>query len=184
MKTRFLAPRARSCSVPEVLRNLFKIPYSRDRERVLRGGIIDRRRPDNQFASFSDGVGRKPGLNRDGRVYEIPARHCDCTASTSLPGADAAQIRGDVVVEVVDGKLECSSAQSAVQGVSKRRKRAGVRCTSSSQRRLRRAARENGRFQRDHLQKNNEEGSLHYKNRRLKKGEKHNKNHACISNKV
>jgi hypothetical protein len=46
-----------------------------------------------------------------------------------------------------------------------------VRCTSSSQRRLRRAARENGRFQRDHLQKNNEEGSLHYKNRRLKKGE-------------
>jgi hypothetical protein len=46
-----------------------------------------------------------------------------------------------------------------------------VRCTCSSRRRLRRAPRETGRLQRDHIDKTHEEGSIHCKNRRLKKGE-------------
>ena len=105
------------------------------------------------------------------RVYSERPQHSDCTASTSLRGADAAQIRGDVGLVLLDGIRERSIAPSAVQGVSERRKRADVRCTCLSRRRLRRAARETGRFQRDHSKKTNEEGSLHYKNRRLKKGE-------------
>jgi hypothetical protein len=85
--------------------------------------------------------------------------------------ADAAQIRGDVGLVAPYGNFERSVAVSAVQGVSEKRMRAGVRCTCPSRRRLRRAARETGRFQRDHFQKKHEEGSIHYKNRRLKKGE-------------
>ena len=109
------------------------------------------------------------GMQRETRLLgAAAAQRLHGQASTSLRGADAAQIRGDVGLAVVDGKFECSPAITAVQGVSERRKRAGVHCTSSSRRRLRRAPRETGRFQRDRFQKTDEEGSFHYKNRRLK----------------
>jgi hypothetical protein len=43
--------------------------------------------------------------------------------------ADAAQIRGDVGLLAFYGKFERSVAPSAVQDVSEKRMRAGVRCT-------------------------------------------------------
>jgi hypothetical protein len=70
LKSGYPVSRARACSSHKVLRNLFKTPYPRDRERMFRGGI-DKRGPNNEFAAFSDRGSRKPGLDQDRRVHKM-----------------------------------------------------------------------------------------------------------------